>query len=607
MALLARRLDIEEIPVEYNFPMHLSETFEKFEFNNPKVLHYHDRLGDDGLLKPTGHPVVDKAVGEVNQLLQGGAEGPHNISPAPGAGGTPASAFHNLRYYRMNARRQEHLATLMLPIEGKTVLEIGAGVGDLTSFFLDRGCRVTSIEPRPENVSYFRSVYEKDRFWPNDRLRIVQCSIDGLADGRIVERHQIVCCCGTLYHLDDPQTALRIVGSCCSEILILETAVAYGSADDAVTFYEEDASDPTNSISGRACLPTRTWVVNRLREDFAYVYIPITQPAHEQFALDWRKRPAPEGRYRALFIAARAPIENSHLIEGIPPLQYRSVPQLGALGVRGSVAGVVSNTVFGPVAAFPSDLITRQLLDFGAHTRNELALLMHFVDEGDLVYDIGAHIGTFSIPLVAAVGATGRVIAVEPDPRHFELLLRNLQSRGFASDESPICAAITDVSGRYKLHEVAGNTGATYLLPEAEGEISTIWRLDDLHQRFGRPRRASVVKIDVEGMELAVLRSGEKLLNDDQPVLYLELVSHQLERYGATLDQIEEILRHRGYRFFRNAGERNSRHDRFELVELPNLAAGGAFFDLLAIAAADSKLDRALDAASSGEMAVERG
>ena len=60
------------------------------------------------------------------------------------------SAFRNFQYLRMNARRLEHLASLGLPIAGREVLEVGAGIGDLTSFFLDRGCSVTAIEPRPE-------------------------------------------------------------------------------------------------------------------------------------------------------------------------------------------------------------------------------------------------------------------------------------------------------------------------------------------------------------------------------------------------------------------------------------------------------------------------
>ena len=52
-----------------------------------------------------------------------------------------AAEFHTDHYLRHNQRLLEHLATLGLPIAGRTVLEVGAGIGDLTSFFLDRAIR----------------------------------------------------------------------------------------------------------------------------------------------------------------------------------------------------------------------------------------------------------------------------------------------------------------------------------------------------------------------------------------------------------------------------------------------------------------------------------
>jgi 16S rRNA A1518/A1519 N6-dimethyltransferase RsmA/KsgA/DIM1 with predicted DNA glycosylase/AP lyase activity len=83
------------------------------------------------------------------------------------------SAFRNFQYLRMNARRLEHLAGLGLPIAGRDVLEVGAGIGDLTSFFLDHGCSVTAIEPRPANRACFASQYGEAASWPEGRLRVL--------------------------------------------------------------------------------------------------------------------------------------------------------------------------------------------------------------------------------------------------------------------------------------------------------------------------------------------------------------------------------------------------------------------------------------------------
>ncbi|MHB8211371.1 MAG: hypothetical protein ACYDDP_08520 [Acidithiobacillus sp.] len=59
MAIVALNLDINELPVEYNFPMHVPQAFERMCFDTPKILHYHDKQTQDGFLLPTGYPKVD--------------------------------------------------------------------------------------------------------------------------------------------------------------------------------------------------------------------------------------------------------------------------------------------------------------------------------------------------------------------------------------------------------------------------------------------------------------------------------------------------------------------------------------------------------------------
>ena len=502
------------------------------------------------------------------------------------------SEFHNLRYLRMNARRLEHLATLMLPVSGKTVLETGAGIGDLTAFFLDRGCTVTSVEPRDENVALLRMRYRDAAFWPAANLRIVQSDIYSLADRADILPHQIAFCYGLLYHLDQPQRALRNLARLCTDFLLVETAVAYGVEDDQVTFVSEDPLEATNSITGTACCPSRRWVFNRLAELFEHVYMPLTQPLHDQFRLDWRCASPPAGRSRAIFVGAHTKLRNSLLVPHVPPVQFHDLPQPGALaGLAGAGIAVVDSN-FGPLLAYEDDLITQQLREFGAHTRNELAMLMAFVGSGDLVYDVGAHIGTFALPLAAAAGSSGRVIAIEADAGHFALLQRNLASRGLAGNGSPLNLAIADTTLSYSSRRVPRNSGATWLAASASGVHSA--RLEDVHRASGETRRVALIKIDVEGMEMSVLNSAASMIDADRPLLYLEISADQFARHGATLEQVGDFLRRRSYRLFRNAGDRNSRHDRFQIVELAEVAAGGTFFDLLAIPQSDARLARAL-------------
>src|SRR5206468_54997 len=125
-------------------------------------------------------------------------------------------------YQRHNQRRQEHLASLGLSINGSTVLEVGTGIGDHTSFFIDRGCQVVSTEAREGNLEILRSRY------PNIKVRRFDCD-DPASDFK--ELFDIVYCYGTLYHLKEPAKAIEFMSRCCQKMFLLETCVSFGEGD----------------------------------------------------------------------------------------------------------------------------------------------------------------------------------------------------------------------------------------------------------------------------------------------------------------------------------------------------------------------------------------
>jgi len=238
------------------------------------------------------------------------AGGPAQTDPASLAG------FASHHYQRHNQRRLEHLSGLGLPIAGKTVLEVGAGVGDHTGFFLDRGCCVASTEGRRENVELLRKRYS----WIHtSHLDLNAPDASGLPQ----ELYQIVYCYGLLYHLDRPAEAIAFLGRHCSEMLLLETCVSFGSGKH-VNLCGEPASDATQSISGTGCRPTRDWVFGELRRHFPFVYMPVTQPWHEEFPVDWSTPDPKIPLSRAVFVAGKTPIVNPLLANDIPMLQRRA-------------------------------------------------------------------------------------------------------------------------------------------------------------------------------------------------------------------------------------------------------------------------------------------
>jgi hypothetical protein len=235
---------------------------------------------------------------------------------------TPEEVFGGAHYQRHNARRLEHLASLRLPIAGRDVLELGAGIGDHTAFFLDRGCRVTAIEARPENVSVFQA--RRDAMLPErrERLTIIQGDLDA---PETVEAppHAVVHSYGLLYHLENPDAALDWSMTHTSGLLLLETCVSFGS-NETVQSVREDGRQPSQSYRGGGSRPTRAWIFNRLKRRFPFVYVPRTQPAHEEFPLDWTSPKDWLPHARAVFIASHTALDDPLLLTALPARQVRA-------------------------------------------------------------------------------------------------------------------------------------------------------------------------------------------------------------------------------------------------------------------------------------------
>lgn len=217
--------------------------------------------------------------------------------------------FHSGGYLRHNARRLEHLQSLRLPIQGKSVLEVGAGIGDHSTFFIDRNCDITITEVRDENLEIIRQ-----RFPHLTTLRLDMekpPEFNGL-------QYDIVHCYGLLYHVENPIVSLEYLSKCCKGMLFLETCVST-NIDLGVNKIEE-LDDQTQAFSRIGSRPTRQLIWEYLRNLFPYVYMPKTQPAHEEFPLNW-EAPDLSNLTRSVFIASRAKIESDLLSEDLLMLQ----------------------------------------------------------------------------------------------------------------------------------------------------------------------------------------------------------------------------------------------------------------------------------------------
>jgi SAM-dependent methyltransferase len=219
----------------------------------------------------------------------------------------PWWSFDESAALEINKARMAHLASLHLPIEAKSVLEVGSGIGLLTDFFEARGCKVFSTDARPENIA------ELLRRHPRRRAAVLDLE-QTEAIGSL-GRFDVVFCYGTLYHLASPEPALKALAQI-SDLILLETCLSPGR-EEAVPLVEESAAPNQAYSQMGGTRPTRAWVLSNLTRYWGNGYISVTQPSHPEFPLDWTAPPAGRNT-RAIFVGSKAPLANPLLTSDIP-------------------------------------------------------------------------------------------------------------------------------------------------------------------------------------------------------------------------------------------------------------------------------------------------
>ena len=154
--------------------------------------------------------------------------------------------------------------------------------------------------------------------------------------------------------------------------------------------------------------------------------------------------------------------------------------------------------------------------------------------------DVGAHIGTHSILMGQAVGPWGRVYAFEPQRKLFRELIQNIRLNGL-DNVVPLRYALGSGPARIIEMNVAteGNEGGTAV--GSGGDPAELRSLDD----FGF-EDVSLIKIDVEGFEMEVLRGAVETISRSRPVLIIEIhgadgTAKQQVRHRTTQDYVRGL------------------------------------------------------------------
>jgi FkbM family methyltransferase len=134
---------------------------------------------------------------------------------------------------------------------------------------------------------------------------------------------------------------------------------------------------------------------------------------------------------------------------------------------------------------------------------------------GDIVVDAGAHVGFYTLKAAKEVGSRGHVIAIEPEDKNYELLTTNIRINKY-KNITPIKSALSDFEGKARFflkarscsHSLIGKTWITPIVGSTEVTVTT---LDNILEELDI-KKVDLLKINVEGAELAVLKGCKKFL-----------------------------------------------------------------------------------------------
>ena len=168
--------------------------------------------------------------------------------------------------------------------------------------------------------------------------------------------------------------------------------------------------------------------------------------------------------------------------------------------------------------------------DFKIMTIHEDDIITRFTPkEGDIVIDIGAHIGLYTIISSKRVGAQGKVVAIEADPENFEMLNSNIKLNQL-TNVIPLNYAVFSKETKIKLYLPSGESGFTKyntIMPNwintqekfVEVNANTLDYLLQLNKI--RQEEVNWIKIDVEGAEFEVLKGATNVLSKSKDVAIL--------------------------------------------------------------------------------------
>ena len=190
---------------------------------------------------------------------------------------------------------------------------------------------------------------------------------------------------------------------------------------------------------------------------------------------------------------------------------------------------------------------------FKIYEPNQTEIVKKYVHEGDIVIDIGAHVGYYTLLMAQLVGENGKVYSFEPDPVNFQLLKKSVEINGF-ENVVLIQKAVSNITDKVKLFLGDDDSAINRIYDAKLGDTKESIDVESItiDEYFKEnDELINFIKIDSEGSEVKIVNGMKQFLSRNKElVMMTEFFPFLIKKSGDEPNQYLKSLEKSGFSLY---------------------------------------------------------
>ena len=190
---------------------------------------------------------------------------------------------------------------------------------------------------------------------------------------------------------------------------------------------------------------------------------------------------------------------------------------------------------------------------FKIYEPNQTEIVKKYVRKGDIVIDIGAHVGYYTLLMAQLVGKNGKVYSFEPDPVNFQLLKKSVEINGF-ENVVLIQKAVSNITDKVKLFLGDDDSAINRIYDAKLGDAKESIDVESItiDEYFKEnDELINFIKIDSEGSEVKIINGMKQFLSRNQElVMMTEFFPFLIKKSGDEPNQYLKSLEKSGFSLY---------------------------------------------------------